>query len=108
MTMQVREIEKLGPGVHHIGARLYLRCVKRKKGLSRHVLLRWHNGQRAETKSLGTWKPELYSHFLAEGKRAREAREQDRDVRLALEERGGPGSFKEAAELHMAQTLPSF
>ena len=108
MTLQIRDIEALGPGVHQIGPRLYLKCVQREKGLSRHVLLRWTSGKRAEVKSLGAWQPELYGHFLAEARRAAEAKEQDRDVRLAMDERGAPGTFKEAAEGYMAANLPAF
>jgi integrase len=107
-TQPIRAIEALKPGVHQIAPRLYLKVVKRKKGLSRHVLLRWHNGTCAESKSLGPWQPRLYGHFLAEAERAAEARTQDRDVRLVVEETGTPGSYKEAAELYMAENLPAF
>jgi integrase len=107
-TRQVRAIEALGPGVHQIAPRLYVKVVKRKRGVSRHVLLRWHNGERAEAKSLGQWQPKLYSHFMAEAERVADAKRQDRDVRLVIEQASPPGSFKEAAELYMAENLPSF
>ena len=103
----IKAIEALGPGTHQIDHRLYLKVVRRKSGLSRIVLMRWHAGGRPQSKSLGRWQPERYGHFLAEAQRAGEAILQDRDVRLTLEERGAPGTFQQAAEGFMADNLPA-
>jgi hypothetical protein len=73
----IRAVEALGPGVHQIGPRLYVKCVPRKDGLRRSVQLRWYDGKQ-HSKSLGPWRSELYGHFLAEARRAGEAINDDR------------------------------
>jgi integrase len=107
-TQPIRSIEALGPGVHQIGPRLYLKVIKREKGLSRHVKLRWQQDGRPASKSLGPWQAKLYSHYLDEAERVVQAKADDRDVRIALEDTGAPGSFREAAELYMTDNLPAF
>ena len=98
-------IEALGPGVHKIAPRLYLRCVPRKAGLARSVMLRWSIDGKARNKSLGAWRSDLYGHFLAEAQRAGRAILEDRDVHIAIEEGDTRDTFKEAAEAYMDANL---
>ena len=49
----IRAIEALGPGVHQIAPRPYLRCIARKSGLSRTVMLRWQDDGWQRHRSLG-------------------------------------------------------
>lgn len=102
----IRAVEALGAGVHQIGPRLYLKCVPRRDGLRRSVQLRWYDGKQ-HSKSLGPWRSELYGHFLAEARRAGEAINDDRDVRLVIDDGGAPGTFRQAAEAWMTANLPA-
>jgi len=106
-TKGIRAIEALGPGVHQIAPRLYLRCVPRKGGLSRSVMLRWSSDGEARSKSLGQWRSELYGHFLAEAERAGQAILENRDVHIAIEEGDPRDTFKKAADAYMVANLPA-
>ena len=107
-SKSIRAIEALGPGVHQIAPRLYLRCIPRKAGLSRTVMLRWQEDGQARNKSLGPWRSDLYGHFLSEAQRAGLAILEARDVAIAIDDGGELGTFKEAAEAYMAANLSGF
>jgi integrase len=104
----IRAIEALGSGVHQIAPRLYLRCIPRKAGLSRSVMLRWQEDGQPRNKSLGPWRSDLYGHFLAEAQRAGLAILEARDVAMAIDEGGAPGTYKASAEAYMAKNLSAF
>ncbi len=106
--LSIAAIEALPPGVHKVAPRLYLKRVDGANGPRRSFLFRWQEDGKAKSVSLGPWSIDRYAELLSEGNRANEALAKGRDPRIAVEEAGEAGTFKEAAENFLADNLGAF